>query len=92
VKAAGRTLTVGELREALAGLDDNVPVTTSGRVPALEVETRSTEVEIGNQADAAAVLEVIEWVIGVADGEYSSATAAREAAAALLERTGIAPE
>jgi len=23
VKAAGRTLTVGELREALAGLDDN---------------------------------------------------------------------
>lgn len=26
VRAAGRTLTVGELREALAGLDDNLPV------------------------------------------------------------------
>lgn len=26
VRAAGRTLTLGELREALAGLDDNTPV------------------------------------------------------------------
>jgi hypothetical protein len=30
VKAAGRTLTVGELSEALSGLADNDPVTISG--------------------------------------------------------------
>ena len=92
MKAAGRTLTVGELREALAGLDDNVPVTALGDcqpVLAARPEPGGLFLDVMDQDGIA---EVVEWVIAVAGGDYSSATSAREAAEELLQRTGIAPE
>jgi hypothetical protein len=95
VKAAGRPLTVGELREAIAGLDDNAPVTALGDCqPILAARTESDGL-ILDVLDQEGIAEVVEWVIGVADGDFrgpGALDALCEAAEQLLVRTGIAPE
>lgn len=52
VKAAGRSLTVGELREALAGLADNDPVTLDADIgTVLWAEAGAGSLEIGTGRD-----------------------------------------
>lgn len=97
MKAAGRTLTVGELRDAIAGLDDNVPVTALGDDrPVLEAEAMADGLEL-HVADQDGIAEVVEWVVElVDDAGYRMTSDGAKAivadAAALLQRTGIASE
>ena len=84
MKVAGRTLTVGELREALAGLGDNVPVmagTSCASVMEVEADS-STVLFFGPDEDESAAWE--EFILGLAVGDYSNIPEARRAARDLL--------
>ena len=88
VKAAGRTLTVGELREALAGLGDNVPVMAGTRCASImEVEAdASTVLFFGPDEEESAAWE--EFILGIAEGDYSNIPEVRRAARAMMGMDG----
>jgi hypothetical protein len=69
ITAAGRTLTVGELREALAGLPTDQAVHVDDMSAVLAIETYGRTVLLESDAPSADLFaELAEFVIGIIDG------------------------
>lgn len=76
-KAAGLTLTAGELREALRGLPYMTPVEVGGE-PVMLVETGET-VSIGDVADEDDELEALRLFVADIDDGYTKAQIVEQA-------------